>query len=149
MSYEMAREGLRLELNSAVRRCSQQKKAVTLEGLQVKTNGGFETINLTVRPLRERDDQLGTLTLVAFHEPVGRKTLKGRKVAHPGKTSLKRIAELEQELRFTQESLQTSIEEMETSNEELKSMNEELQSTNEELQSTNEELETSKEEMQS
>ena len=147
--YEMAREGLRLELNSAVRRCTQQKKAVTLEGLQVKTNGGYERINLTVRPLRERDDQLGTLTLVAFHELGAQKAPKGRKVAHPGKTSLKRIAELEQELRFTQESLQTSIEEMETSNEELKSMNEELQSTNEELQSTNEELETSKEEMQS
>jgi two-component system, chemotaxis family, CheB/CheR fusion protein len=147
--YEMAREGLRLELNSAVRRASQQKKTVTLEGLRVKTNGGYQPITLTVRPLRERDDQLGTLTLVAFHELAGQKAPKGRKVAHPGKTSLKRIAELEQELRFTQESLQTSIEEMETSNEELKSMNEELQSTNEELQSTNEELETSKEEMQS
>jgi len=147
--YEMAREGLRPELNSAVRRSSQQKKAVTLEGLRVKTNGGYQPITLTVRPLRERDDQLGSLTLVAFHELAGQKAPKGRKVAHPGKTSLKRIAELEQELRFTQESLQTSIEEMETSNEELKSMNEELQSTNEELQSTNEELETSKEEMQS
>ena len=147
--YEMAREGLRLELNSAVRRCNQQKRPVTLEGLQVKTNGSYQPINLTVRPLRDRDDQLGTLTLVAFHELVGQKAPKGRKVAHPGKISLKRIAELEQELKFTQESLQTTIEEMETSNEELKSMNEELQSTNEELQSTNEELETSKEEMQS
>jgi two-component system, chemotaxis family, CheB/CheR fusion protein len=147
--YEMAREGLRLELNSAVRRCSQQKKAVTLEGLRVKTNGGYQPITLTVRPLRERDDRLGSLTLVAFHELASQKAPKARKVAHPGKTSLKRIAELEQELRFAQESLQTSIEEMETSNEELKSMNEELQSTNEELQSTNEELETSKEEMQS
>ena len=147
--YEMAREGLRLELNSAVRRCSQQKKAVTLEGLRVKTNGGYQPITLTVRPLRERDDQLGTLTLVAFHELTGEKAPKERKMARPGRASLKRIAELEQELRFTQESLQTTVEEMETSNEELKSMNEELQSTNEELQSTNEELETSKEEMQS
>jgi two-component system CheB/CheR fusion protein len=147
--YEMAREGLRLELNSAVRRCSQQKKTITLEGLQVKTNGGYQPVNLTVRPVRERDDQLGTLILVAFHELTGQKATKERKAARPGKASLKRITELEQELRFTQESLQTTIEEMETSNEELKSMNEELQSTNEELQSTNEELETSKEEMQS
>ena len=147
--YEMAREGLRLELNSAVRRCSQQKKTITLEGLRVKTNGGYQPVNLTVRPVRERDDQLGTLILVAFHELTGEKANKERKVARPGKASLKRITELEQELRFTQESLQTTIEEMETSNEELKSMNEELQSTNEELQSTNEELETSKEEMQS
>ena len=147
--YEMAREGLRLELNSAVRRSSQQKKAVAVEGLQIKTNGGYQLVNLTVRPLRERDDQLGALTLVAFHELTGEKVAKERKVARPGKASLKRIAELEQELRFSQESLQTTVEEMETSNEELKSMNEELQSTNEELQSTNEELETSKEELQS
>ncbi len=147
--YEMAREGLRLELNSAVRRCSQQKKTITLENLQVKTNGGYQPVNLTVRPVRERDDQLGTLILVAFHELTGQKATKERKAARPGKASLKRITELEQELRFTQESLQTNIEEMDTSNEELKSMNEELQSTNEELQSTNEELETSKEEMQS
>ena len=147
--YEMAREGLRLELSSAVRRSSQQKKPVAVEGLQVKTNGGYQSVNLAVRPLRERDDQLGALTLVAFHELTGEKAAKQPKVARPGKASLKRIAELEQELRFTQESLQTNVEEMETSNEELKSMNEELQSTNEELQSTNEELETSKEEMQS
>ena len=63
--------------------------------------------------------------------------------------SSKRIAELEQELTLSKETLYTSREEMETSGEELKSANEELQSTNEELQSTNEELETSREELQS
>jgi len=147
--FEMAREGLRLELTSAVRRCRQLKKAVTLQGLKVKTNGGYQPMDLAVRSLREGDDRLGNLTLVAFHELAGQKVSKGRKAASPAKASLKRIAELEQELRSTQESLQTTIEEMETSNEELKSMNEEMQSTNEELQSTNEELETSKEEMQS
>ena len=57
--------------------------------------------------------------------------------------------ELERDLQYAKESLQTTIEELETANEELKSTNEELQSTNEELQSANEELETSKEEMQS
>ena len=75
----------------------------------MKTNGGYQPITLTVRPLRERDDQLGTLTLVAFHELAGRRRTQERKVARPGKTSLKRITELEQELRFAQESLQTSI----------------------------------------
>jgi two-component system CheB/CheR fusion protein len=59
------------------------------------------------------------------------------------------IAELEKELKYTKEHLQTVTEEMDTSQEELRSVNEELQSNNEELQSTNEELTTSKEEMQS
>ena len=55
---------------------------------------------------------------------------------------------LERDLRYAQESLQSTIDELQTSNEDLRTANEELQSANEELQSTNEELETSKEEMQ-
>jgi two-component system, chemotaxis family, CheB/CheR fusion protein len=60
-----------------------------------------------------------------------------------------KVAELEQALQFTKETLRSTIEELETANEELRSTNEEYQSTNEELQSTNEELETSREELQS
>lgn len=58
-----------------------------------------------------------------------------------------RIVELETDLRFTEESLQSMIEEMETSNEELQATNEELMSANEELQSTNEELHSVNEEL--
>ncbi len=58
-----------------------------------------------------------------------------------------RIGHLEEELRFTKESLQATIEELETSNEELQATNEELISSNEELQSTNEELQSVNEEL--
>ena len=54
-----------------------------------------------------------------------------------------------QELETANEELQSSNEELETTNEELQSTNEELETTNEELQSTNEELETINEELQS
>ncbi|MFD2147377.1 PAS domain-containing protein [Mucilaginibacter antarcticus] len=57
--------------------------------------------------------------------------------------------DMEKELVYTKQQLNSTIEQMETSLEELKSTNEELQSTNEELQSTNEESLTTKEEMQS
>jgi two-component system CheB/CheR fusion protein len=60
-----------------------------------------------------------------------------------------RAAELEEQLEYARQEVQSMREEMQTSQEELKSTNEELQSTNEELQSTNEELTTSKEELQS
>ena len=50
------------------------------------------------------------------------------------------VVDLEQELHYTQQHLQTTIEELETANEELKSTNEELIASNEELQSVNEEL---------
>ncbi|MBV8031930.1 MAG: PAS domain-containing protein [Betaproteobacteria bacterium] len=67
-----------------------------------------------------------------------------------------RPMKLQEELRRSQEEIQTaneelqsSNEELETTNEELQSSNEELETTNEELQSTNEELETMNEELQS
>jgi len=67
-----------------------------------------------------------------------------------------RVTHLQEELRRSQEEIQTtneelqsSNEELETTNEELQSSNEELETTNEELQSTNEELETMNEELQS
>jgi two-component system, chemotaxis family, CheB/CheR fusion protein len=52
----------------------------------------------------------------------------------------KRITDLEQELFYTREYLQSTIEELESSNEELIASSEEIQSTNEELHSSNEEL---------
>ena len=61
--------------------------------------------------------------------------------------SADRIRQLEQELVYTKEHLQTTIEELEASNEELQSTNEELVASNEELQSTNEELHSVNEEL--
>ncbi|MGE5893148.1 MAG: PAS domain-containing protein, partial [bacterium] len=113
------------------------------------TNGGSQTINLTVSYVK-KPEYLEGLLMAVFRDatpPKMEKTTKLKSVAK--ERASQRTAELEYELRSAKEHLQTVIEELETSNEELKSMNEELQSSNEELQSTNEELETSKEELQS
>ncbi len=64
---EIAREGLRTELTSAVYRASAEKKAVIHEGVRVKNNGGFQTINLTVAPLTEPGIPPGYL-IVVFQE---------------------------------------------------------------------------------
>ncbi|HZE42593.1 MAG TPA: chemotaxis protein CheB [Steroidobacteraceae bacterium] len=56
---------------------------------------------------------------------------------------------LQQELRATQEDLQSAVSQLKSSNEELRASHEETMSINEELQSMNEELESSKEELQS
>lgn len=55
--------------------------------------------------------------------------------------------QLEGELGYLRQSLQTAIDEQETSNEELRATNEELTAANEELQSTNEELSSVNEEL--
>ncbi|MBI4303212.1 MAG: PAS domain S-box protein [Chloroflexi bacterium] len=142
---EMAREGLRNELASALYHATSERKAVVHEGVHVRHNGGFQTINLTVAPLAEHGMPPG-LMMVVFQE-VGLATEEVG--AKPAAGSRKRTTRLEEELRLTRENLQATIEELEATNEELKSANEELQSNNEELQSTNEELDTSREELQS
>jgi two-component system CheB/CheR fusion protein len=168
----MAREGLRRELVTALRKAAAGRETTRYPSLQVKNNGDFINVHLTVRPLAAGpfdpatgSGQVGDkgrpeataagLFLVSFEDAPAAKVRSGKAGGtgvgagdHPADSDA-RVAALEQELRTKEEYLQSTIEEMETSNEELKSANEELQSVNEELQSTNEELETSKEELQS
>jgi two-component system CheB/CheR fusion protein len=145
---EMAREGLRLELGTAIHKAATKKKEVVYKDLQIKTNGEIQGINLTVKPINEPQTMEG-LMIVLFEDIPTPKTPKSvKKIRHEARAD-ERVKSLERELRAVKENLRSTIEETEASNEELKSANEELQSTNEELQSTNEELETSKEELQS
>jgi two-component system CheB/CheR fusion protein len=145
--FTMAREGLRLELASTIRRALKQHREVQTAGLRIQTNGDHQVVNLSVRPLGSQAGTQG-LALVAF-EPVQGTTDSGRTGSRSGAKPLKAIKQLEQEIKHLKQQLLVSMEQMETSQEEFKSAHEELQSTNEELQSTNEELTTSKEELQS
>jgi len=146
---EMAREGLRRQLASAIDKAISQEKDVTHEGLPIRNNGGFQIINVTVKPFRAPEAMRG-LMMVVFEDVVSPEQAESGKKSRASKKIVdKSVEELDRELQYTKENLQTTIEELETSNEELKSTNEELQSTNEELQSSNEELSTSKEELQS
>jgi len=152
---KMAREGLRLDLATALRKAATQADPATCSGLRVKTNGDYTATDLTVFRITEPDSvgPAGSQMYLIVLEPAQRPAEPILPVvaddASEGPTSEARILQLKQELQSKEEYLQTALEEMETSNEELQSTNEEMQSTNEELQSVNEELETSKEELQS
>jgi two-component system CheB/CheR fusion protein len=146
--FGMAHEGLKQELPALIRKVVLSKKSLTAEGIKVKTNGSTQLINLTVKPIKEPKEMLGSLLLI-FEEVVSQKKVSTSKNISYEKKSEKIIKEIEHELKSTKENLRSTIEELETSNEELKSTNEEMQSTNEEMQSSNEEMETSKEELQS
>lgn len=145
---EMAREGIRLEVRSGLRKAAARKKDVVYEGLRVRSNGGYRHLNLEIRYIAKPERLEGILTVV-FNETDARAVKPGREKERSREKTSERLSAMEHELKSTKEHLQTTIEELETANEELKSMNEELQSSNEELQSTNEELETSREELQS
>jgi two-component system CheB/CheR fusion protein len=144
---EMAREGLAMELRAAIHIAASEEARILNRQIQVKTNGDFTPVNLSVRPISCLEANQNLL-LISFQDmPVTLAKPVRRRTAKSGDQG--RIEELEHELEQLKNSYRTSAEEQQASNEELQSTNEELQSTNEELQSTNEELETSKEELQS
>jgi len=159
---KMAREGLRRDLTTTLLQAANRQEAVQCHNLNVKTNGHFTRVNLSVSPVKTGPPAIPqspetVLYLVVLQEApeadVTALALAGAANGHEAGTvgldAESRIAALQLELRSKDEYLQTTHEELESSNEELKSSNEEMQSVNEELQSTNEEMETSREELQS
>lgn len=161
---KMAREGLLVDLRSAISRARRENTTVRRENVQVKVgsendapSGADHTrlVNFEVTLVR-----LGKFKelyfMVSFQEAAH--AAERRQRPRPGRKSepasasphgALRAAKLEEELNATKEYLQSVIETQEATNEELQSANEEILSSNEALQSTNEELETAKEELQS
>ena len=147
---KMARQGLLLELRSAIVAARKRGSPVRRERLRIKQNGGFSTVNLDVIPVRTPAGESNYLVVFenAPAAKVGKTTKPLLRPARRGAYESE-LKDLQQELVATKDFLQSIVEEREAANEELRSANEELQSSNEELQSTNEELETAKEELQS
>jgi two-component system, chemotaxis family, CheB/CheR fusion protein len=147
---KMAREGLLLDLRSALNRAKKENVAVRKAGVRVRSNGHTREVNLEVSPLR-RQGASERSYLIVFQEVPPERSKDGDQ-AKPSKAktgSSRETSRLKRELGETREQFRTLVEEHETVSEEFKSANEEVLSANEELQSTNEELETAKEELQS
>ncbi|MDZ7700360.1 MAG: PAS domain-containing protein [Deltaproteobacteria bacterium] len=152
----MAREGLRSELFSAMRRASASKREIRRRGIRVKTNSEFEGIDLTVTPLNEPPPLENTFMIV-FEETRGPSEAPAAKGPEqdeaapdprPNMALEQKLMNLQEDYKSAMESLKTSNEEMRSANEELQSSNEELESSREELQSLNEELSTVNAELQ-
>jgi two-component system, chemotaxis family, CheB/CheR fusion protein len=141
---DLAREGLRLELRTALHKAVKENRAVLQEQVAADVEGHPALLDLLVRPVGSGASPDGFM--VVFRErgapPPGPSTA-------PGDDADALVARLRGELRATKEHLQTTIEELESSNAQLKVSNDELVTVNEELQSANEELQTSQEELQS
>ncbi len=146
--FAMLRPGFQNDFAIAFRKAVLNKEAVVLHHVEIGTDGGSLTLNVTIQWIHKPESLYGKLMIIFTDVP---QTNHKKPPEKKGKKALasKRETELEEELQHTREERQNIMEEMQTSQEELKSTNEELQSTNEELQSANEELTTSREEMQS
>jgi two-component system CheB/CheR fusion protein len=141
----MAREELHYKLAIGFQKALHQKDAVTLKNMAVGMNGGRQIVNVTIEPVRAPNAMEG-MVMIVFTDVIA---LPKAKTSGKPREATVHAAELEEQLEYARQEIQSLHEEMQTSQEELKSTNEEMQSTNEELQSTNEELTTSKEELQS
>ena len=154
---KMAREGLLVELRAALLKAIKSRDPVSRTGVQVVGHNGTNEIDLEIVPLKAKSDREQFFLVLfqpksggALSTPVHRERGKARgQSARQHNKKDNEIHRLKQELRATNDYLQSIIEEQEATNEEVRSTNEEIQSSNEELQSTNEELETAKEELQS
>jgi two-component system CheB/CheR fusion protein len=147
---DMAREGLQLELRSAIQRAGIDTQPILSPLLAVTGPGTQLQVSLTVRRMVD-SAQGDRLLLITFQEPPAATLTAPLKPGKRGTAAQasEQVVRLERDLAYTRENLQATIDELQDANEELSSTNEEMQSTNEELQSSNEELETSREELQS
>jgi two-component system CheB/CheR fusion protein len=146
---DLARQGLRLDLRTALHKAMTSRATVTHEDVGFESDGALYRIDLTVRPMFELGEDAGLFMIVFQEQERLRTGTDPAEVREVPAEATGVIHRLETELRITKDHLQATLEELESSNEELISSNEELLSINEELQSANEELQTSKEELQS
>lgn len=136
----MAREGIRYELNLAMKKAQGTKDALLIKGRVINSSGMEQEVQLKVKAIDEPSLLINTL-MITFEDIASLPKNKQKAMTPKDQGLLQALTQAQEQIRLMSE-------EMKTSQEELKAANEELQSTNEELQSTNEELTTSKEEMQ-
>jgi len=144
--------GIKEKIDEAFR----EKKNIKIEALGVTDYRGEKRfLDMTLVPLIDPDGGMRGVIIITS-DVTGDKRLRDdlKKSNEDLQTSNQKLEttneeliSANEELETTTEELQSTAEELETSNAELQSTNEELETTNEELRSTNEELETTNEEL--
>jgi len=140
---DMARDGLRARLKSAIDQGFAGNAPVTVKGGALQREGATRAFDIVAQPV-SRDGQ--KLLLICFIDAPDRGPSMPRMISADESSA---IADLQGELAVTQGELVNANRNLEIAQEEQRAINEEALSVNEEHQSTNEELLTSKEELQS
>jgi two-component system CheB/CheR fusion protein len=78
--FEMAREGLKQELTTMIRKVSSRKKQLTAEGIKIKPNGSTLFINLTIKPIKEPVEMKGYFLIIFEDVPIEKKVRASKKI---------------------------------------------------------------------
>src|SRR6185437_12166914 len=100
-----AREGLRYDLTSAFAAALREGRAVSVRGIQVGTNGGSQTLDLTVQRLTEPAELKGSVIVVIADAPAPVKAPTGKKAR--GTPASPKPSALEAELQRAREEVQS------------------------------------------
>jgi two-component system CheB/CheR fusion protein len=137
-------------MSAALLQAFSTGKAVLTKPVAVTFNGHPQRVLISVRPRPAKPDQGAEAekqALVFFLEDESAEAQEKSGASmefHDDGRNQTMVAQLESDVTYLREQLQTVTEEYESSTEEMKAANEELQSINEEYRSATEELETSK-----
>src|SRR6266699_2350295 len=156
---KMAREGLLVDLRTALSKAKKDNSTVRKEGVVVTSNGNRRAVYLEVVPLRVQGSS-ERFSLVVFLDPAKEPTIPARKrprgrnergrespVVRDNQRLTREVTQLKEQFQSLIEEHETTLEEFKTANEEVLSANEELQSTNEELENRNIELSTANDDL--
>jgi two-component system CheB/CheR fusion protein len=128
---------------AGVRRASREHDEVVYSNVHLDEPSSVAAVTLRVRPIESGPGPRHYLivfeSVAGEHHPLA--------PSSPEAVSADRMQELERQLEYAREGLQSTIEALEAANEELQATNEELVAANEELQATNEELQSVNEEL--
>ncbi|MGM0508675.1 MAG: CheR family methyltransferase [Fusobacteriota bacterium] len=142
-------EELEAIIGSALHKLKSGNKNKEYRYLDRKTviDGKKVFFNLKISKLNKKDRYKNYYEIIFEEKEKNKQKIEDPENIEYDNNNDGRVQDLEEELSYTKETLQSTVEELETSNEELQATNEELMASNEELQSTNEELQSVNEEL--
>ena len=143
----MAREGLFMELRSALAEAKATRVPIVREGLRVPDQGSDLPYTLRVLPVSPPGTQ--ELSFLVLFETTTPPWTRHATEPTPVSAAENDVEWLRRELALSKQYLQTVVDQHDVVAQDLRAAHEEVLSSNEELKSTNEELETTKEELQS
>jgi two-component system, chemotaxis family, CheB/CheR fusion protein len=159
----MVKDGLRLELRTAIHQAKQTGQEVRKEGIPLREDSHgsadgqvrIRQVCIDVIPFKPEVAHENRFLILFAEIPLAISVASQTHPKQPAQSKGKQqsseqqeIQRLQQELDNSKVYLQSIIEEHQATNQDLRAANEEILSSNEELQSTNEELQTAKEEIQ-